>query len=89
MNRTSLIALAVLAACATTGFAAEPNNGPKTRAQVIAEFEQARADGSLYVNDGEGNPRVRARTILAERAQRAQREAQALVERGGTAKAGS
>lgn len=88
MNPTSLIALAALAFASTT-FAADPSHGPKTRAQVIVEYEQARADGSLHVENGDGNPRVRARAILAEREQRARREAQALAERNTTAKAGS
>lgn len=89
MNRTPFIALALLAQVAFAGsaFAADAT-GPKTRAQVIAEYEQARADGSFYIDAGDGTPRGLARARLAEREQRA-REAQALAERNTTARAGS
>jgi hypothetical protein len=91
MNRTSFITLALLAQAAFAGsaFAAGPNDGPKTRAQVIAEYEQARADGSFWIDAGDGTPRGLARAKLAEREQRAKREAQALAERNSSARAGS
>lgn len=89
MNRTPFIALALLAQAAFAGsaLAADPA-GPKTRAQVIAEYEQARADGSFYIDAGDGTPRGLARARLAEREQRA-RAAQALAEKSSTARAGS
>lgn len=91
MTRTAFITLALFAqaALAGTAFAAEPNDGPKTRTQVIAEYEQARADGSFWIDAGDGNLRGLARAKLAEREQRARRDAKALAERNSTTRAGS
>ncbi|MBX3605209.1 MAG: DUF4148 domain-containing protein [Piscinibacter sp.] len=89
MKRT-FIALAVLAQAAivTSAFAAE-TTGPKTREQVIAEYEQARADGSFYIDAGDGTPRGLARARLAEREQRSKRDAQAVAEKKNASRAGS
>ena len=54
-----------------SAFAAD-DNGPKTRAQVYAELEQARADGSFY-SLGEGTPRRLTRDRLAAKEAQAKR----------------
>lgn len=84
MNRLSVLALALLAP-----LAAVAADGPKTRAQVIAEYEQARADGSFWIDAGDGTPRGLARARLAEREQAAQREARALAARRQAGSTGS
>ena len=87
MNRLSLIVLAALlpAVFATQATAAEP----KTRAQVLAELEQARADGSFWIDAGDGTPRGLARARLVERELRAQQEARALAQRREASRQGS
>lgn len=68
MNRKQFIATLALALGAGSSFhtlAAEAD-APKTRAQVIAEIDAARADGSFYAA-GDGTPRGLARARLAER----------------------
>lgn len=87
MNRLSLVVLAALlpAALVSNAFAAEP----KTRAQVIAEYEQSRADGSFWIDAGDGSPRGLARARLIEREQRAKRAAQELAERREPSRQGS
>ena len=71
------VALAAGAALITGSAFAADDNGPKTRAQVYAELEQARADGSFY-SLGEGTPRRLTRARLAvqeEHTRRARAEA--------------
>ena len=87
MNRLTFIVLAALlpAALATAASAGEP----KTRAQVLAELEQARADGSFWIDAGDGTPRGLARARLVERELRLQRAAAALAERQEMARRGS
>jgi hypothetical protein len=48
MNAKNLLASALILAVTTSAFAQEANEGSKhkTRAQVIAELQQAQADGS-------------------------------------------
>ena len=69
MNRKQFIAAITFALTTGTAFTqhavAADDNGPKTRAQVYAELEQARADGSFY-SGGEGTPRRLTRARLAE-----------------------
>lgn len=76
MNKRQLInALAVvLTAGATfTGNAVAADTiGAKTRTQVIAELEQARADGSFYAA-GDGTPRGLARARFAAQEERERR----------------
>lgn len=89
MNTTTRIAAAAIALLGsallnTPAFAADTS---KTRAQVIAEYEQARADGSFYIDAGDGTPRGLARARLAEREQRERQARTELAER--SAKAGS
>ncbi len=78
MNRKQIIAALTLALTAGAtfthnAFAADDNNGAKTRAQVYAELEQARADGSFY-SLGEGTPRRLTRARLAEQLAKARRD---------------
>jgi hypothetical protein len=67
MDRKPLLvaaaAVSLLAGSSFTALAAQ--EGPKTRAQVLAELQQARADGSFYAA-GDGTPRGLARARLAE-----------------------
>ena len=81
MNRKLLLAAVTLAMTVGTTLSlnavAAEDNGPKTRAQVYAELEQARADGSFY-SLGEGTPRRLTRARLAaqeDQARRARTEA--------------
>lgn len=73
MNRRSPLFLAacaaVLSGAASLSAQAADADGPKTRAQVLAELEQARADGSFYAG-GDGTPRGLARARLAEQQQK-------------------
>lgn len=74
-TKTLMIAAALLlngAAHAQTTTATA--DAPKTRAQVLAELEQARADRSFYAG-GDGSPRGLARSIPAERLRQAQAQA--------------
>jgi hypothetical protein len=68
MNRSRFIAAIAIALTAGTAFVqsafAADDYQPKTRAQVYAELEQARADGSFY-SLGEGTPRRLTRARLA------------------------
>lgn len=75
MNRKQLIATLalVLGAGSSIHALAADADAPKTRAQVIAEIDAARADGSFYAA-GDGTPRGLARARLAERARLAQLE---------------
>ena len=80
MNSKQVIVAIVVTLTAGAAFnqnaVAADDNGPKTRAQVFAELEQARADGSFY-SGGEGTPRrlTRARLAEQERASRASADA--------------
>jgi len=56
-------AIALLAGSSFNALAAE-DNSPKTRSQVLAELEQARADGSFYAA-GDGTPLGLARARAA------------------------
>lgn len=87
MNRLPLIVMAALlpAAFATQALAGEP----RTRDQVLAELAQARADGSFWIDAGDGTPRGLARARLVERELRAQRESAALAARRDGARQGS
>lgn len=66
--RASALATVMLATLAAAP-ARAADEAPKTRAQVIAEFERARADGSFHAA-GDATPRGLARARLAERAER-------------------
>ena len=82
------VALAAATAFTPSAFAAD-DNGPKTRAQVYAELEQARADGSFY-SLGEGTPRRLTRARLAaqeEQARRARADAESALAAGQPVKA--
>lgn len=89
MKTLSFLALAAALCAPLASYAGSDDAGPKTRAQVLAEYEQARADGSFWIDAGDGTPRGLARARLAEREQRAQRAAQALAERNVANRAGS
>jgi hypothetical protein len=66
MDRKSLLVAATVALLAGSSFTALGQvEGPKTRAQVLSELAQARADGSFYAA-GDGTPRGLARARLAE-----------------------
>ena len=66
MDRKSLLVAATVALLAGSSFNALAQvEAPKTRAQVLAELAQARADGSFYAA-GDGTPRGLARARLAE-----------------------
>lgn len=80
MNRKQLIAALVVTLTTGASFhgLAADNSGPKTRAQVLAEIEPARADGSFYAA-GDGTPRGLARARLAERENR-ERQARAAAD---------
>ncbi len=87
MNRNRLIAALVVTLASGASFhtlAAEAD-GPKTRAQVLAEIEPARADGSFYAA-GDGTPRGLARARLAERESR-ERQARAAADARAAASA--
>lgn len=62
-QRFAAAAIVLLAGSSFNALAAD-DNSPKTRAQVLAELEQARADGSFYAA-GDGTPRGLARARLA------------------------
>jgi hypothetical protein len=70
MNSNRLIGAIAIAVALTANIAfaqsatAADEPQPKTRAQVYAELEQARADGSFY-SLGEGTPRRLTRARLA------------------------
>jgi hypothetical protein len=66
-----LMATTLLGSITTTGFAAEAKDAPLTRAQVLAELETARADGSFYAG-GDGTLRGLARIRVAEHERRQQ-----------------
>jgi hypothetical protein len=67
------IAVALLTATVfARGALAADDYQPKTRAQVYAELEQARADGSFY-SLGEGTPRRLTRARLAAQEEQARR----------------
>lgn len=80
MNRNPLLAALVATLTMGTSFhtLAADSSAPKTRAQVLAEIEPARADGSFYAA-GDGTPRGLARARLAERELR-ERQARAAAE---------
>lgn len=84
MNSTRLLAAAAIAllgqAVFTTAALAGDPAAPKTRAQVRAELEQARADGSLLAG-GEGNLHARTRAKIAQYEQRTQQPADAVAAR--------
>lgn len=86
MNRLPLVVLAALlpAVFATQALAAEP----RTRDQVLAELAQARADGSFWIDAGDGTPRGLARARLAERELRARQQAGELAQRRDPARQG-
>lgn len=88
MNRRKLLAAAAIALSAGSGFnaVAADVDGPKTRAQVLAELEQARADGSFYAA-GDGTPRGLARARLAEQQEKARRARDSASGRDGQAAA--
>jgi hypothetical protein len=67
MNRKQLIAALAVTLTASASFhaLAAGKDSPTTRAQVLAELEPARADGSFYAA-GDGTPRGLARARLAE-----------------------
>ncbi|KAF1036274.1 MAG: hypothetical protein GAK35_04096 [Herbaspirillum frisingense] len=71
-TRHLLIALALAvtsgAVTAETAYAQSPASQGKTRAQVIEELKQARADGSMIISDAE-YPRLPAFTSTKTRAQ--------------------
>lgn len=84
MNRTRFLAAAAIALLgqallSTAALAGDPA-APKTRAQVRAELEQARADGSLLAG-GEGNLHARTRAKIAEYEQRTRPQAEAVATR--------
>ena len=77
MNSKQFIAAITVALTAGTAFthgafAADDNDGEKTRAQVYTELEQARADGNFY-SLGEGTPRRLTRARLAAQEAQAKR----------------
>lgn len=80
MNRNRLITALVVTLATGASFhsLAAEDNAPKTRAQVLAEIEPARADGSFYAA-GDGTPRGLARARLADRESR-ERQARAAAD---------
>lgn len=93
MNSKQFIAAIIVALTAGTTFThgafAADDHQPKTRAQVYAELEAARADGSFY-SLGEGTPRRLTRARLAaqeQQALRARAEASDALAAGQPAKA--
>ena len=78
MNSNRFITAIALALTAGSAFvqsaSAADDYQPKTRAQVYAELEQARADGSFY-SLGEGTPRRQTRAHLAAQEAQAKRAA--------------
>lgn len=84
MNTQRFLAAAAIALLGQAAFSAAAvaadAAAPKTRAQVLAELEQARADGSLLAG-GEGNLHARTRAKIAEYEKRNRQPTEAVATR--------